>query len=137
MKLILFFLLTGFSVAAQVTNHPTINQLDVSYKEPTTPVADTLHLVRSQCTITLKADSNVTALHLKILREIDNSLLYEVNYNVFSAPVSDSDNILLFKKEGMVCYIASATMIPLSAYRYEITTEDAAGNISEVYTDIK
>lgn len=139
MKLYIFitaFLCLCFNIQAQNTEHLTIDKLEVSYKEPDIMAMDTIKMVRSQSIITLKSDTNVAVIHFKIIKETDNSVMYQVDYLMNSATITNTEGIIVFKKEGNIIYINSSSQIPLNMYLYQITTEDAQGNISEPFIEL-
>ena len=129
------FLSLYFNIQAQSTDHSTIARLEVSYKEPDITMMDTLKLVRAQSVITLKSDVNVTTIHLKIIKELDNSVIYQVDQLVNSSTITKPDGTILFKKEGNTIYINSSSLIPLNLYQYQITTEDVQGTLSDIFTE--
>ena len=131
----LFILFFSSSFFAQTAEHSTIARLEVSYKEPDITMMDTLKLVRAQSVITLKSDVNVTTIHLKIIKELDNSVIYQVDQLVNSSTITNPEGIILFKREGNVIYINSPSMMPLNLYQYYITTEDAQGQLSEPFVE--
>lgn len=129
----LFFLY--LNTQAQTINHSTINQLEVSYKDSDIIIEDTIKMVRSQSSITLKSDTNLTAIHFKIIKESNNSVIYQVDYLMSSPTVTNPNGVVLFKKEGNVIYINSSFEIPLNLYQYQITTENSQGILSEPFTE--
>lgn len=131
-----FFTLLSCVVSGQNFNHPTINNLDVSYKESSVQT-DTVKKVMLKSIVSLKSSSSVSIIHFKVIETSDNSVIYHVNYAVNSNTITSSDGIVLFKKDGENYFINAASEILLKSYLFEITTEDAQGNLSEVYSVIK
>lgn len=122
---------------AQNTTHPTIESLEVSYKDPEQILVDSLRLIRSQSVIKLKDETNITILHFKIINESDNNIVYQVDYNLNSPVIANEEGVILFKKDGNLCHVSSWPEMPLKLYLYQITTENSQGEISEVYSDFK
>lgn len=137
-KKVVFFcfvlILSNIIIVAQ--NHPTIDKLEVSYKESSVLI-DTINMVRSQSVLTLKANTDVSVIHFKIINESNNTTAYQVDYLGNSPAITNPEGIVLFKKEANLIYIKSAIEIPLNAYLYQITTEDSQGIVSEIYSDFK
>lgn len=139
MKLYIFitaFLCLCFNIQAQYTEHSSIDKLEVSYKEPDIMVMDTIKMVRSQSVITLKSDTNVSVIHFKIIKETDNSVMYQVDYLTNSATITNTEGVIVFKKEGNIIYINSSIEVPLNIYKYQIITENSAGILSEPFTEL-
>ena len=88
----LLFLCIAFEIHAQ-QSHPTINNVEVAYKSnPSTGTAVNLSSIKAvpQATISLNASAGTSKIYFKILDNVTNAVLYQVNYSISSASVSDS-----------------------------------------------
>lgn len=140
LSLIIFFLFISFSfniLNAQTSNHPTVDKLEVSYRETDIATVDTFKMVTFQSVITLKIGVDVSAIHYKIINESNNTIVYQVDYSFNSPIITNPEGIVLFRKDANVLYIMSANEISMNTYLYQITTEDSQGIVSETYSDFK
>jgi len=146
MKTILFILaglyLSAFTASAQNINHPVIEKVQALYK-PDKSVSGSVHeagspniKVKGTVSITLKSGYEADKLYLKIRDNQTQALVYDVNYTISSADVTDQ-GVLLYKKQGNVLTVTNPAIVTLKPYIYELYTEDAAGNKSSVYTIIQ
>lgn len=136
---LIMFLLSAFISGAQEIDHPTIANLRVSYRiDPVSEfVPDSVLKVRTNITIQLDDSVSVANIHLKIRNEISDSLLYEISYPVSPDTVINDSGITLYSKVGNTIYIIAPDFVPLTLYKYEVTTEDASASVSPVYSSIQ
>lgn len=136
---LIMFLISAFVSGAQEIDHPTIANLQVSYRiDPVSEfVPDSVLKARTNIAIQLDDSVSVASIHLKIRNQISDALLYEVTYSVSPEPVINDSGITLYKKEGNTLYIIAPDVVTLTLYKYEVTTEDASASVSPVYSSIQ
>jgi len=130
------------TATAQTLNHPVIEKVQVMYK-PDKSVSGLSHegsspniKVNGTISVILKSDSEAAKIYLKIKDKQTQAVIYDVNYLISSADVSEQ-GVLLYKKQGNVLSVTNPTVVTLMPYVYELYTEDAAGSKSNVYTIIQ
>lgn len=138
--LLLLFCFKFKAIAQQ--SHPTINNVDVWYKsEPPSASTGTTNSsgfqAAPQATITLKPSVNVSKIYFKIIDNVTNSIIYQINYAINSATITNSSGKKLFENNNGTIFISNGVELPLKPYKYEITTEDVPGNLSPVFSVVK
>lgn len=130
--------------AAQNLNHPTVEQLQASYKPSVPPTGSSQPgsgvpdiKVQAKVVITLKNNTDAVKLFLKITDKQSHVVIYEVSYPVNSATVTRADGLVLFSKENGDLQITCPDIISLKPYVYDLYTEDAKGAKTSVYTVIQ
>lgn len=139
LKTIIVLLVCSFkTIIAQNPVHSTIEKLEVVYRESektdTTLFSNDKKVV-TVIVINLKDQAQVSKIHLKVIKEIDNSIMYQEDYMMTSDSVVASNGDILFLKNGNVVNITSANAFVFGLYLYEITTEDNQGILSEVFSE--
>ena len=135
MKLFFLFLLFGLNSIAQNTNHTTVKNLEVFYRDSDNLNLDTIKLVKVNAIVTLNNSSDISQISYKIIN--GSNVIYQVEYLINTSPIINAEGQLLFKKEGDMVFINTPNEIPLNGYTIEITTKNALGEISETYSDLK
>jgi len=135
--LILFltvFAIFGGVGFAQTDSHSTINKFDVHYSE-TDPmlVADPISKGRLHCVLALKKITDHKLVHITIINASNNTLAYQMSYNILSGDVTPQSLVFIFKKIGEQLIIDSSEDIPLMPFGFTVTTENADGAVSEQY----
>ena len=137
-KKISFFitlLIMSASIFAQ-SNHPTISKLAVSYKPISTASLSSLGEIKciAQATITLKSNSTASKVYFKILSKQDNSVLYQANYDLNSAPITSDSGVKLFENSNGTIKISYGDALVLKPYLYQLQTADAQNNLTSVFS---
>ena len=116
-------------------SHSTISSVKVSYKSvsQTTASISAINGI-PQTTITLAPSANASKIHFKILDNLTNAILYEINYSTNSQAIINNTGIKLFEKIGNLIYISNGIELPLRPYKYQLQTQDNLGNNSALYT---
>ena len=117
--------------------HPTVQSLRVSYKAVPQNSLDVSIQTIPQGTLTLKPNSNVAKVYLKIMNLNTGDTLYQVNYQTNSSVVTNNDGEKLFENNQSFIFISNGSKIGLKPYAYEIQTEDNEGNLSTVFSVIQ
>lgn len=133
--------LSAFTATAQMINHPVIEKVQVMYKPNKAATASGQASspemkVNGTTQVTLISGSDAVKVYLKIKDKKTQALVYDVNYTINSADVSDQ-GVMLYKKQGNMLSITNPATVTLKPYVYEVYTEDAAGSKSSVYTIIQ
>lgn len=142
MKKLIFLsmIVCSFGIKAQQIDHPTILNVEVNYTEDPAGgfIVDSVKKVRPNAHVTLKNMESISGIHLKIKNETGEQVLYEVTYTMGSTPVVNDSGITLYQKdEEGVLHISSPFLVPLTAYQYEISTEDSNALESDIYSTIQ
>lgn len=124
-------------------NHPTISSIKVMYKSvpQTTTVANQalgfeLKAIPN-ATINLVGSANVSKVYFKIINAQTNVILYDVNYQINSGVILNTEGKKLFENINGVLFISPGQSISLKPYTYQITTEDSQQIMSPVYSVIQ
>jgi hypothetical protein len=128
-------LISSMSFLAQ-SNHATISKLAVSYKPIPTASLSSLGEIQciAQATVTLKPNSGASKVYFKILSKQDNSVLYQVNYDLNSAPVTDNSDVRLFENSNGTIKIGYGNALILKPYLYQVQTADAQNNLTSIFS---
>jgi hypothetical protein len=139
----LFFLFIGelqaqnnFPDPNQNVSHPTIDGLKVMYKAIPQGTLMQIQAI-PEGKVVLKPNVNVAVIYLKILSPVDNSILYQVNYQTNAATVTNNDGRKLFENSNGVIFISNGQGVSLKPYLYQLQTEDSNGNLSQVFSIIQ
>lgn len=128
------------NILAQTTDHPSIEKVQIDYKIITSSTAQTASVVipginvQANTMVTLKNNSDVSKIYLKIKNSIAGVVIYDVSYSAGPNPVTDASGVTLYKKENNIITIINPAAILLNPYEYELSTEDSLGNKSIIYT---
>lgn len=127
----LIFCLLGLSSlkAQQMTNNP-VQSLDVVYQQLTDST------VMVQTSIRLSTLSDEQKIHMDVFNAASSEPFYSVTYSLNGNQISEGQMTLYTKSEGVIT-INLPNSIKLNAYRYEIYFEDANGNKSLKFSEIK
>lgn len=134
--------LFALSSVAQTVHHPIIENVKASYRsQPMNagnggPSSGVGIQVKNTVTIELKPGADAVKIYLKVSDKQSGSVIYQADYP-FSSSVVEQNGVQLFKKEGDTLSLSNPALIPLKPYLYEISTEDASGVRSSVYTIIQ
>lgn len=133
-----FFLFSKL-VAQTNSSHPTISDVKIAYKSipqsTSNAVSTSFNMsVIPQATVTLVSNANVSKIYFKIINTSNNSVIYQANYSVNSAVVTNSSGRKLFENTNGIFFISNGQTTALNAYLFEITTEDNQQVMSPVYS---
>lgn len=127
-------------IMSQTVTPISISSIEVNYKLSNPLGADTnatpLVNVLPEATINLSSTTNISKIYFKIINPTDNSVLYNVNYDINSSTITNSEGLTLFLRNNAIIYINSPNSLSLTAYSYEIITEDTQGNLSTPFSEI-
>jgi hypothetical protein len=131
----------GVSLLAQENQHPTIDSLVVNYSSVDGNVNTISNgiptiKVKAEATFKIKAIEEVAKISFKMIDNVNYSVIYEVNYLLSQAPLTEN-GVTLFSKQDSVVKIANPSIVTLNIYKYEISTEDFEGESSVVFTTLK
>lgn len=117
-------------------SHPTIDSVKVAYKsiqQATVNVALGIQVI-PQATLSLKGGTNATRVYFRIKNAVSGATLYDVNYNLNAATVTDLQGRVLFQNNSGTVLLSSGQDLVLKPYTYEIKTEDNQQNQSPVFS---
>lgn len=87
-----------------------------------------------QATLSLKGGTNATRVYFRIKNAVSGATLYDVNYNLNAATVTDLQGRVLFQNNSGTVLLSSGQDLVLKPYTYEIKTEDNQQNQSPVFS---
>jgi hypothetical protein len=123
-----------YAAMAQVSNHPSIKKMEVSYSPVASANTSSPEIsVKWTAAITLQTGFNAAKIILTVKDEQTLAVIYQVNYTIASADVMNN-GIVLYKKDGDTLYITNPASIPLKPYIYELYTEDVSETKSIIYS---
>lgn len=129
------------SAKAQITrpvlsagNHISLDSVTVSYQSmaSATGTAATI-VVKAELNLKLKAGASPDSVFVQVLHPQSLLPLYTVSYSLGAAPVT-SQGKTLFRVQGQRLYIACTPELPLRTYTYHISTGNAQGVHSPVFS---
>lgn len=118
--------------AQTITNHPTIDSVDVKYTSSGTMNIGNISGI-PLVTFTLKDLSNISKVYLKIKDKSNNNIIYQVNYNINNPIVVNNQQKLMFERSNNKVFISSGSILPLKPYEYELKTENAQNVQTQVF----
>lgn len=136
---LLFICFSKTSLFSQDMPHNTINSIEVLYKSLPPVLGDNSPGIKTRATaqIFLKSDSLISKIYFKILNTTNDVLVYQVEYNLVTSPITSIDGFNLFEKIGNEISITCPNAVILKPYIFQIETEDNLGVKSEIYSAIK
>lgn len=145
--LMIYSVFLNLNVKAQPSNlpinHATIDSVSALYKPVQSAVDASQNSgipeikVISETIISLKSNGAVSKVYLKIFDKLHATELYAINYSTNSAIVKNAEGLVLFFNDGNNVHVTCPNVRLLDLYTYDITTEDASGKLSEVYSVTK
>jgi hypothetical protein len=133
----IFILILSYDVAL-CQDSPTITAFNVDYKTLNVTTDDTINIQAfPKATITFGSLNNVEKVRLKILSLENQSLIYNVRYDLNSSNIISGSNLVLYSKTGNTILINCPDLVTLMTYKYEVETEDSEGNLTLTFSDIK
>ena len=130
-----FFFCNFYGQAA----HPTIDSVKVSYRSnPQDTVSLVLGIqVIPQGTLSLKSGVSADRVYFKIKHAVSGVTLYNVNYSLNAATVTDQQGRVLFQNNNGKILLSSGQALVLKPYTYEIKTEDDQHSQSPVFSTLQ
>ena len=127
---------------AQTTAHPTIDSVKVLYKHVPLSTGSVqnnrmIFNVIPEAYIKLKNTNNLSKIYFKIYSTVNDSLLYQVQYDLNSSTLVNAEGKTLFEKSGQKVHISPGTVMPLKRYTYKLQTEDNHQVLSTQYSIIQ
>lgn len=117
-----------------------IISIEVNYKINNSIIPDTnsVSLINGfpEAVINLSSTDSISRIYLKIISPADNVILYNVNYNINSETITNSEGFELFSRNNTTVHINSPNSLTLTTYWYELITEDTHGNLSTPLSEI-
>lgn len=114
--------------------HSTIMSLKISYRHTSNSNQGQINAV-PQATLTLKVNTIVTKVFFKIIDvSTPNALIYQSNHLLNTPQINSPNNsYILFSHLNNTINLSNGQPINLKLYKYVVQTEDASGNLSELY----
>jgi hypothetical protein len=140
--IICFCLLKNVFYSQSNENHPTINDVKISYlSTPQTTLNGNLNVIGitaiPQTTVQLKANINAVKIYYKILDSATDSVLYETNYSLNSSTIYNPQGRKVFENNSGVVFLSSGQVRAMKPYKFQVRTEDNNQVLSIVYNLIR
>lgn len=137
MKKLVFLFVIAYAInsdlnAQTITNHPTIDSVDVKYTSSGTMNIGNISGI-PLVTFTLKDLNNISKVYLKIKDKSNNNIIYQVNYNINNPIVVNNQQKLMFERSNNKVFISTGSLLQLKPYEYELKTENAQNVQSQVF----
>jgi hypothetical protein len=115
-------------------NNQPIELVKISYKGAASSYTSGIMMGIPQATINITANTNVSKIYMTSRSIEDNSIIYQVNYNMTQPPIYNNSQFKLFENNNNVVYLSSGIPLPLKPYLFEFKTENSAQSISPIFS---
>src|ERR1700741_3678917 len=131
-QLLITIIVLGFSekLSSQTVDHSSVSNLEVYYADTENPIEKKVTI---SCILNFKNANAVSSAKLFIVDTDTNLEVYSVEYTLNSGTVTNTDNAILFMREGNKVSINSDSKYDLKPYIYKIITKNIEGQESEVF----